>query len=108
MSQVAKAELAKVRQTVGTLSVALRWPKVIHSIRTLSCLQRNFELDVVNIQDSGQEHWRKKYAHWIPALHVDGQEVAKGRWDGQTITRALDAWQKSHFGTPGDSSKRQS
>jgi hypothetical protein len=34
ISQVAKAELAKVRQTVGTLSVvvALRWPKVIHSI----------------------------------------------------------------------------
>jgi len=105
ISQVAKAELAKIRQTVGTFS-GLRWPKVIHS--NLPCLQRNFELDVVNIQDPGQEHWRKQYVHWIPALHIDGQEVAKGRWDGRTITQALDVWQKSRLGTPEDSPKKQS
>jgi zinc finger CCHC domain-containing protein 8 len=71
-------------------------------------LQRNFELDIVNIQDPGQEHWRKKYVYWIPALHIDGQEVAKGRWDGQTIIQALDAWQKSHLATSEDGSKKQS
>lgn len=57
--------------------------------------QRNFELDVVNIHDPGQERWRKKYACWIPALHIEGKEVAKGRWDAQTVIHALDLWQTS-------------
>jgi zinc finger CCHC domain-containing protein 8 len=69
--------------------------------------QRNFELDIVNIHEPGQEHWRKKYVYWIPALHIDGKEVAKGRWDGQTVTQALNAWQKTLDGTPEGSSKRQ-
>ncbi|TBU35435.1 hypothetical protein BD311DRAFT_734686 [Dichomitus squalens] len=58
--QTAKAELAKVRQ------------------------QRPFELNTINIQDPGQERWKKKYVYWIPALHIEGKEVAKGRWDAQT------------------------
>lgn len=57
--------------------------------------QYQFELDVVNIQDPGQEHWRRKYVYWIPALHIDGEEVAKGRWDRQTVTQALDSWRKN-------------
>ena len=72
------------------------------------CLQRNFELEIVNIHDPGQERWRKKYVYWIPALHIDGKEVAKGRWDGQTVTQALNAWQKTLDGTLEDSSKGQS
>ncbi|KAI0282087.1 hypothetical protein BGY98DRAFT_1088217 [Russula aff. rugulosa BPL654] len=78
LCDVAKAELTKIRQT------------------------RNFELDIVNIHDPGQEHWRKKYVYWIPALHIDGKEVAKGRWDGQTVTQALNAWQKTLECTPED------
>ena len=74
----------------------------------LRSIQRDFGLDIVNIQEPGQEHWRRKYVYWIPALHIDGQEVAKGRWDGQTVTRALDLWQKNHLGTPEGSSKKQS
>jgi zinc finger CCHC domain-containing protein 8 len=58
-------------------------------------LQRDFELDIVNIHDPGQEHWKKKYVWWIPALHIDGKEVAKGRWDAQTVIDALDSWQTS-------------
>jgi hypothetical protein len=69
LSQTAKAELAKVRQ------------------------QREFELQTINIQDEGQEKWKRKYVYWIPALHVDGKEVAKGRWDAQNVIRALDEWQ---------------
>ena len=69
--QTAKAELAKVRQ------------------------QRAFELETVNIQDPGQERWKKKYVYWIPALHVEGKEVAKGRWDAQTVNQALDTWEAS-------------
>ncbi|KAH9048563.1 hypothetical protein EDB84DRAFT_1434212 [Lactarius hengduanensis] len=71
LCDVAKAELAKVRQTY------------------------QFELDVVNIQDPGQEHWKRKYVYWIPALHIDGKEVAKGRWDRQTVIQALDSWRKN-------------
>ncbi|KAG6900666.1 hypothetical protein C0993_005899 [Termitomyces sp. T159_Od127] len=55
LCDIAKAELAKVRQT------------------------RPFELETVNIQDPGQEKWKKKYVYWIPALHLEGKEIAKGR-----------------------------
>jgi zinc finger CCHC domain-containing protein 8 len=72
-TQVAKAELAKVRQ------------------------QRAFELQTVNIQDPGQEKWKRKYVYWIPALHIDDKEVAKGRWDAQTVSKALDEWQNTHI-----------
>ncbi|PPQ63263.1 hypothetical protein CVT24_006788 [Panaeolus cyanescens] len=53
LCDIAKAELAKVRKL------------------------RPFELDTVNIQDKGQESWKRKYVYWIPALHLDGKEIAK-------------------------------
>ncbi|KAJ3747309.1 hypothetical protein DFH05DRAFT_1391789 [Lentinula detonsa] len=59
LCDTAKEELAKVRQ------------------------DRQFHLDIVNIQESGQEKWKKKYVYWIPALHLEGKEIAKGRWDAQ-------------------------
>ncbi|KAN0133663.1 hypothetical protein V8E53_008387 [Lactarius tabidus] len=71
LCDVAKTELAKVRQMY------------------------KFELDVVNIQDPGQEHWRRKYVYWIPALHIDSKEVAKGRWDRQTVIQALEIWRRN-------------
>ncbi|KNZ73765.1 Glutaredoxin-like protein [Termitomyces sp. J132] len=55
LCDIAKAELAKVRQT------------------------RPFELETINIQDPGQEKWKRKYVYWIPALHLEGREIAKGR-----------------------------
>jgi zinc finger CCHC domain-containing protein 8 len=55
-------------------------------------VQRHFELNTVNIQEPGQESWKKKYVYWIPALHLDGKEIAKGRWDDHTVLRALDEW----------------
>ena len=69
-AQIAKAELAKVRQ------------------------QRQFQLETINIQDVGQERWKRKYVYWIPALHIEGKEVAKGRWDAQVVSEALDQWEK--------------
>ncbi|KAF8136670.1 hypothetical protein EV363DRAFT_1447027 [Boletus edulis] len=62
---IAKAELAKVKK------------------------QREFDLEVINIQDKGREKWKKKYVYWIPALHLDGKEIAKGRWDASTVLEAL-------------------
>ncbi|KXN91427.1 hypothetical protein AN958_00689 [Leucoagaricus sp. SymC.cos] len=62
LCDVAKAELARVRQ------------------------QREFQLETINIQDEGQERWKRKYVYWIPALHIEGKEIAKGRWDAQTQT----------------------
>ncbi|KIM86340.1 hypothetical protein PILCRDRAFT_86543 [Piloderma croceum F 1598] len=55
LCDTAKAELAKVRQS------------------------RPFDLKTINIQSPGQEKWKKKYVYWIPALHLEGKEVAKGR-----------------------------
>ncbi|EKM82381.1 hypothetical protein AGABI1DRAFT_104391 [Agaricus bisporus var. burnettii JB137-S8] len=71
LCDIAKAELAKVRQ------------------------QREFQLETVNIQDAGQERWKKKYVYWIPALHLEGKEIAKGRWDAQIVTQALEKWDQS-------------
>ena len=48
---------------------------------------RPFELTLVNIQDPGQERWKKKYVYWIPALHLQEREVAKGRWPDQVLFR---------------------
>ncbi|KAF8912121.1 hypothetical protein CPB84DRAFT_1841816 [Gymnopilus junonius] len=55
-------------------------------------LSRPFELDTINIQDPGQDRWKRKYVYWIPALHLDGKEIAKGRWDENTVIQALKEW----------------
>ncbi|KAG2103931.1 hypothetical protein BD769DRAFT_1676296 [Suillus cothurnatus] len=65
LCDVAKLELAKVRQSY------------------------QFDLEIINIQDKGQERWKKKYVYWIPALHLDGREIAKGRWDASNILESL-------------------
>ena len=52
-------------------------------------------MQTINIQDEGQEKWKRKYVYWIPALHIDGKEVAKGRWDAQNVIKALDEWQQT-------------
>ena len=31
--------------------------------------------------------------YWIPALHLEGKEVAKGRWDASHVIQALDKWE---------------
>ncbi|KAI6109618.1 hypothetical protein F5141DRAFT_798703 [Pisolithus sp. B1] len=63
--KIAKAELAKVKD--------------LH----------DFDLQVVNIQDRGQETWKRKYVYWIPVLHLDGEEIAKGRWGASNVLTAL-------------------
>ncbi|KAH6894957.1 hypothetical protein BKA70DRAFT_1199582, partial [Coprinopsis sp. MPI-PUGE-AT-0042] len=70
LCDTAKAELAKVRQ------------------------KRAFELDIVNIQEKGQEKWKKEYVYWIPALHLEGKEIAKGRWNAQTVMSAFNDKQR--------------
>jgi len=50
-------------------------------------------LDVINIQDKGQEKWKEKYVHWIPALHLEGKEIAKGRWGADAVSSALNRWE---------------
>lgn len=62
--------------------------------------QRPFQLETVNIQEEGQERWKKKYVYWIPALHLEGKEIAKGRWDAQTVTQALEKWDQQEQQPP--------
>ena len=72
--------------------LALLYP---HTHFKLTCApQHDFELETINIQAPGQESWKRKYVYWIPALHIDGKEVAKGRWDAQTVTEALERWRQ--------------
>lgn len=80
LCDTAKAELAKVRQ------------------------RRPFQLETINIQDPGQEKWKRKYVYWIPALHIEGKEVAKGRWDAQTVDKALDEWETTQ--TPQEDNQK--
>ncbi|KAG1723691.1 hypothetical protein EDB19DRAFT_1898037 [Suillus lakei] len=47
------------------------------NVSIVSFLSHQFDLEIVNIQDKGQEKWKKKYVYWIPALHLDGKEIAK-------------------------------
>ncbi|KAG8217788.1 hypothetical protein J3R82DRAFT_5951 [Butyriboletus roseoflavus] len=85
--QIAKAELAKVKKQVRKLLVFTQLSKLIESA------QREFDLEVIDIQENGQEKWKKKYVYWIPALHLDGREIAKGRWDASTVLEALKQWE---------------
>ncbi|KAJ7193871.1 hypothetical protein GGX14DRAFT_587953 [Mycena pura] len=39
---------------------------------------RRVELDTIDIHAPENAAWKKKYVYWIPALHLDGQEIAKG------------------------------
>ncbi|KAI6036403.1 hypothetical protein BKA83DRAFT_4162359 [Pisolithus microcarpus] len=64
---IAKAELAKVKHLY------------------------DFDLQVINIQDRGQETWKRRYVYWIPVLHLDGEEIAKGRWDASNRHSRLDS-----------------
>ncbi|KAJ7481101.1 hypothetical protein B0H11DRAFT_1724675 [Mycena galericulata] len=57
LCDLAKIELNRVRQT------------------------RPFQLETIDIHAAGNAAWKKKYVYWIPALHLDGEEIAKGRWD---------------------------
>ncbi|KIJ44314.1 hypothetical protein M422DRAFT_252320 [Sphaerobolus stellatus SS14] len=69
LCQVAKEELAKVRVT------------------------RPFNLQTVDIHSEDGKKWRTKYAWFIPVLHLEDKEVAKGRWDQTVVKEALQAWE---------------
>ena len=56
---------------------------------------RSFNLSTINIHEAGQERWKRKYVYWIPALHLEGKEVAKGRWGESEVLKALDEWEKN-------------
>ncbi|KAH7333881.1 hypothetical protein B0J17DRAFT_631429 [Rhizoctonia solani] len=56
--------------------------------------EHSFELTTVDIQSPGQERWKRRYVYWIPALHLDDVEIAKGRWDANTVRPACWAREK--------------
>ncbi|KAJ7073900.1 hypothetical protein C8F01DRAFT_1224698 [Mycena amicta] len=69
--KLAKIELNRVRQT------------------------RQFDLTLIDINAPENASWKKKYVYWIPALHLEGQEIAKGRWDAKDVTKALEEWDQA-------------
>ncbi|KAH0827108.1 hypothetical protein J3R83DRAFT_4795 [Lanmaoa asiatica] len=76
--EIAKVELAKVKEQ--------------HS-KLIESAQREFDLEVINIQERDCARWQEKHIHWIPALHLDGKEIAMGRWDASTVLEALKQWE---------------
>lgn len=57
-------------------------------------MQHPFTLDIVDIHSEKGDRWKKKYEWWIPALHLEGEEILKGRWDHNDVEKALDVWKK--------------
>jgi zinc finger CCHC domain-containing protein 8 len=35
--------------------------------------------------------------YWIPVLHLEGKEIAKGQWNAQNVIQALDKWEKANM-----------
>jgi zinc finger CCHC domain-containing protein 8 len=61
---------------------------------TSDSTQHPFNLNIVDIYGEEGKPWQKKYAWWIPALHLNGTEIAKGRWNETTVREALEIWGK--------------
>lgn len=56
--------------------------------------EHSFELTTIDIHSPGQDRWKRRYVYWIPALHLDDVEIAKGRWDANTVRPFLEEWRK--------------
>ncbi|KAK7038216.1 terpenoid synthase, partial [Favolaschia claudopus] len=59
-------------------------------------LTRQFQLETIDIHAPGNSAWKKKYVYWIPALHLDGQEIAKGRWDATDPSSILPVFSQTY------------
>ncbi|KAH8099636.1 hypothetical protein BXZ70DRAFT_908019 [Cristinia sonorae] len=57
--------------------------------------RHTFDLDVINIQEPGQERWYRRYRYWIPAIHLEGKEIAKGRFDSKPVLEVLEEWKQA-------------
>jgi zinc finger CCHC domain-containing protein 8 len=91
----------------GYMCVILKSFFITNCPTQLISFQRDFQLDTINIQDPGQEKWKKKYVYWIPALHLDGKEIAKGRWDESVVLQALKEWDLTQQQQPQEETDKQ-
>lgn len=55
-------------------------------------IQRDFDLETINIHAPGQEKWKKRYIYEIPVLHLEGKLIAKGRWNEETVKSSIVQW----------------
>lgn len=69
--------------------------------------EHKFDLTTVDIQAPGQESWKRRYVYWIPALHLDGVEIAKGRWDANTVRPHLEQWLEANGVAAKDNEPRK-
>jgi len=58
--------------------------------------RHEFTLNIVDIREPGNERWQNRYQYWIPALHLEGKEIAKGRWSAADVEPALGTWQEEN------------
>ncbi|KAL1413536.1 hypothetical protein Q8F55_001310 [Vanrija albida] len=78
LCDVAKAELAQVRQT-HPFTISL-W---------------DIRKPPADASDADAARWRRAYQYEIPVLHLDGVEVQKNRIDSAALRRVLEDWSKA-------------
>jgi glutaredoxin len=50
-----------------------------------------FNLEIINIDAEGQQHWLDQYDHHVPVIHIHGREIARHKLDPGTLRQHLHA-----------------
>ena len=58
-------------------------------VRKVVAGRAEVRLEVVDIDDAGQEHWADLYGEHIPVVQVDGREICRHRVDESALRRQL-------------------
>jgi zinc finger CCHC domain-containing protein 8 len=61
----------------------------VHYVIARVAADTPLQLEVIDIDAPGQEHWRTLYTHDIPVVHIDGREHARHHLDERTLRAAL-------------------
>jgi len=58
-------------------------------------VQSPFHLQLVDIQDPGQDKWKRLYQYDIPVLHLEEKMIMKHRVDPARLVERLNEWTKA-------------
>ena len=58
-------------------------------IRKVADAQGQFDVQVVDIDRPGNQHWADDYGEHIPVVHLDGREIFRHRVDETVLRRLL-------------------
>lgn len=95
--------LSRIQREVSTSSNFRQ--TIIDMLLDRHLLQRDFDLETIDIHASGQEKWKKRYVYEIPVLHLQGKVIAKGRWNEETVKSSILQWTSASTNQGGSSSE---